>query len=71
MKKPTVRIYTTADEFIDREMTDEEFAQHKIDRAEGQAELDKIEARAQAKLVAQAKLETLGLTVEDLQALGL
>ena len=30
-----------------------------------------IEAKVQAKLSAQAKLAALGLTVEDLQALGL
>jgi hypothetical protein len=71
MKKPTIRIYTTPDEFIDREMTVEEFAQYKIDREAGQTELDQIEARAQAKVVAQAKLAALGFTVEDLQALGL
>jgi hypothetical protein len=36
--------------------------------AERQAE---AEAKAQAKAAAQAKLAALGLTVEDLQALGL
>ena len=30
-----------------------------------------LEAKAQAKAAAQAKLAALGLTVEDLQALGL
>ena len=34
MKKPMVRIYTTADEFIEREMNAEEFAQYKIDQVE-------------------------------------
>ena len=45
------------------------------DRQIRQSELDAFEkektAKAEAKLVAQAKLEALGLTVEDLTALGL
>jgi len=35
------------------------------------AEKAEAEAKAQAKTAAQAKLAALGLTVEDLQALGL
>ena len=35
------------------------------------AQETKAEAKAQAKTAAQAKLAALGLTVEDLQALGL
>ena len=35
------------------------------------AEAAKAEAQAEAKAAAQAKLAALGLTVEDLQALGL
>ena len=33
MAKPMVRIYLTNDEFIDREMNTQEFAQYKIDQA--------------------------------------
>jgi hypothetical protein len=44
-------------------------------QAESQAatlrHLNKAEAKATAKAAAQAKLAALGLTVEDLQALGL
>ena len=39
-----------------------------IEKAKLEAE---IKAKAQAKVAAQAKLAALGLTVEDLQALGL
>jgi len=35
------------------------------------AQETEVEAKVQAKLAAQAKLATLGLTVEDLTALGL
>jgi hypothetical protein len=71
MTKPTIRIYTSDDEFIDREMTQEEFAQYKIDNANADAVKAEVEAKAQAKAAAQAKLAALGLTVQDLQALGL
>ena len=76
MTKPLIRIHNTeTNEIIDREMTDDELAQYEEDRkAEAKANAIKLaeeNARAQAKAAAQAKLATLGLTVEDLQALGL
>ena len=71
MEKPTIRIYTSVNEFIDREMNSEEFAQYKIDNANAEAARTEAEAKAEAKAAAQAKLAALGLTVEDLQALGL
>jgi hypothetical protein len=49
MKKPMVRIYTASNEFIDREMNAEEFAQYKIDQAEFAAEKAEAEAKVQAK----------------------
>jgi hypothetical protein len=62
-------------EVIERELTDEEIAQREIDNTESAARAEAIaaatEARAEAKAAAEAKLATLGLTVEDLQALGL
>jgi hypothetical protein len=72
MTKPTVRIHKTeTDEVIDREMTDAEYkiyleeqkiaAKNKEDHLAGEA----------SKASAQAKLEALGLTVDDLKALGL
>ncbi len=49
-------------------------SQKQIDDAIEQVKIDEInqvEAKAEAKALAQAKLAALGLTVEDLQALGL
>lgn len=66
MKKPMVRIYTTADEFIDREMNAEEFAQYKIDQAEFAAEKAEAEAKVQAKT---ALLDRLGITEDEAKLL--
>lgn len=72
MSKPTIRIHNSeTDEVIDREMTDAEFAKHKADKVEDDAKAAEVDAKAQAKAAAQAKLTALGLTVEDLTALGL
>lgn len=72
MSKPTIRIHNSeTDEVIDREMTDAEFAKHKADKVEADAKAAEVDAKAQAKAAAQAKLTALGLTVEDLTALGL
>jgi len=56
---------------VEREATAEELAQKVKDQAETAARQAEIAARAEAKAAAQAKLAALGLTVEDLQALGL
>jgi len=58
-------------EIFERELTAEEIAQQEIDEANFQARQAEFEAKATAKAAAQAKLSALGLTVEDLQALGL
>ena len=71
MTKPIIRIYTSVDEYIDREMNADEFKQYKLDQAEANALNAEVAAKAEAKLTAQAKLAALGLTVEDLTALGL
>ena len=72
MAKPTIRIHNAeTNEIIDREMTDAEFAQYKADQAEAEAKQAEAQAKAEAKAAAQAKLAALGLTVEDLTALGL
>lgn len=55
-------------EIVVRQLTDEEQA---IQDAVFQETISLKEARIAAKAVAQAKLEALGLTTEDLQALGL
>lgn len=70
--KPIIRIHNTElDEIIDREMTDDEFAKYQEAQAYFAAQKAETEAKLAAKEAAQAKLAALGLTVEDLQALGL
>ena len=56
------------DEVIDREMTDDEFAQYE---ANATAEAERKSAIESAKSAAEAKLKALGLTADDLKALGL
>jgi hypothetical protein len=57
------------------EATGEILEQILLDRKEFEKEKKareaEVKAKAEAKAVAQAKLAALGLTVEDLQALGL
>jgi hypothetical protein len=48
-----------------------EIADIELQKAELAAQLAESEAKATAKQTAHAKLAALGLTVEDLQALGL
>jgi hypothetical protein len=72
MTKPMIRIHDIAtDEVIDREMTDAEYADfievQEKDTADAQAQ---VKAEAD-KAAAQAKLAALGLTTDDLKALGL
>ena len=67
MKNPMIRIHNLeTNEVIDREMTNEEAAALLPNplSEEEQAQLD-------AKNAAQAKLAALGLTADDLKALGL
>jgi len=70
--KPLIKIHNLeTDEIIEREMNAEEFAQFTLDKAKSDAN-KKTEAETDAaKAVAQAKLEALGLTTDDLKALGL
>ena len=66
MTRPTVRIYTEPDIFIDREMNDKEFAQYEADQAANAAQ----KAEAEAKETAKAALLTkLGITQEEAQLL--
>jgi hypothetical protein len=72
MTKPMVRIHNIeTNQIIDREMTDDEFAaftaQQQLDAEQAQLELEAVAAKESAK----AKLEALGLTTDDLKALGL
>jgi hypothetical protein len=61
---------TTGEEII-RNATEDEIDNLEKSQADGQRQKAEKEARALAKAAAQAKLAALGLTVEDLQALGL
>ena len=66
MTKPMVRIYTDSENFIDREMNAKELAQFEKDKAESDAKLAEINAKAEAK---EAVLAKLGLTADEVAAL--
>ena len=55
-------------EVIDREMTEDEFAIFEGEQAEKNAAKS---AAQEAKATAQEKLSQIGLTIDDLKALGL
>jgi hypothetical protein len=69
---PQVKIVNaeTGEEII-RDANAQELAQMKIDVANSKAEKAEAEAKAQAKATAEGKLAALGLTTDDLRALGL
>jgi len=54
-----------------RDANADEIAAIELQKAELAAQRTEAETKAEAKLTAQAKLASLGLTVEDLEALGL
>lgn len=56
---------------IERDFTEQELAQIEKDKADELDRLAKIEQLTATKVAAHAKLAALGLTVDDLQALGL
>lgn len=58
-------------EVIERELNAEELKQQEIDTLADEARKAELQAKADAKTAAQAKLAALGLTVGDLTALGL
>ena len=67
MTKPMIRVHNTEiNEVIDREMTDEEYAQYEIDVAYANA---KAEAEAQAEANKAALLTRLGLTADEFKTL--
>ena len=72
MTKPMIRIHNTeTNEIIDREMNDAEFTKYKEQEKLAQAKQAEEEAKAAAKVIAEGKLAALGLTTDDLRALGL
>jgi len=72
MTKPQVKEYNceTQEEIV-RDATVAEIAQMAKDNAEADARQADAEAKAQAKATAEGKLAALGLTTDDLRALGL
>jgi hypothetical protein len=72
MSKLQIRIHNTeTNEIIDRDMTDEEISQFESNQLNELKLSNELAEKLAAKAAAQAKLAALGLTVEDLQALGL
>jgi phosphoglycerate-specific signal transduction histidine kinase len=71
MEYKTVQFDASTNEVIERVSTSDEIKEVKKLQSEIEARREAEEENAQAKLVAQAKLAALGLTTEDLQALGL
>ena len=66
MTKPTIRIYTDNENYLDREMNSAEFAKYQEDQA---AEATR-QAEAQAKALAKAELlERLGITADEAKLL--
>lgn len=72
MSRPTVKFFDveTNEELI-REMNDEEYAVHLKVVEKAEHNLAKFNEAQAAKAAAEAKLAALGLTSDDLKALGL
>lgn len=72
MDRPIIKIVDVSTQTeIMREMNDEEYAQHLKDEASLQERIQKAAELENKKIEATAKLAALGLTAEDLKALGL
>lgn len=72
MTKPLIQIHDVeTNEVIEREMTDKELKDYQDLQTIYEAEAKAQEAIKVAKEIAEAKLAALGLTAEDLKALGL
>jgi hypothetical protein len=70
--RPAIRIHDlSTNEIIDREMNDAEFAQFEATQKAELLQKAEQEKKAQAKATAESKLAALGLTTDDLRALGL
>lgn len=72
MTNPTIKIHNVeTGEVIEREMNAKELAQWQAAKTEAQAETQAKAQKAAEKAAATAKLAALGLTEDDLKALGL
>ena len=70
--RPEIKIVNceTGEEIM-REMNDEEFANYQSDVARYEAKIKAQKEAEAVKTASLAKLEALGLTVDDLKAIGL
>lgn len=69
---PTIKLVNaTTGEEIEREMNAEELAIYEKDLQNSAKEAEELAEKEAAKAAAEAKLSVLGLTSEDLRALGL
>jgi len=72
MTKPLIREHNMeTGKIIDREMTDIEFASYEANKAEAAMKAQAEAAAQTQKATAEAKLIALGLTADDIKALGL
>jgi hypothetical protein len=72
MSRPIIKIHNIeTDEVIEREMNNLEFSAYEQNEKLSALKEAEIEAKAQAKAAAESKLAALGLTTDDLRALGL
>lgn len=71
MSRPLVRIVELDGSVIDREMNDEEYELFLKDQESDRLKAETIAAAETAKSAAIQKLTALGLTADDLIALGL
>jgi ribosome-binding ATPase YchF (GTP1/OBG family) len=72
MTTPTIKIHNVeTGEIIERELTAAELEQLAKDEEVSRKRQEAFEAIEASKQAAQAKLAALGLTTEDLKALGL
>ena len=55
----------------ERDLTEQELAQIETDKLIEAERIARLEAKVQAKAMAESKLAALGLTTDDLRALGL
>lgn len=71
MSRPLIKIVEVDGTEIEREMNDEEYAQWEADVAADIARVAEFKSALEKKEAAEAKLAALGLTADDLKALGL
>lgn len=72
MTTPTIKIHNVeTGEIVERELTASELEQLAKDEEVSKKRQEAFEAIEASKQAAQAKLTALGLTIDDLKALGL